>query len=170
MRDLRMVPVVEIVDGELPVAIDDELLHAGHDFHVALQGQEVEPKFARHAKVLIKRRSRGVVRGEDEPLEAVQLGNLAEAYLRPVEVLPIEVPVAGDPGQRPVNAVRPAMVRTEEALHIPLLCPTNGVAAVRTGVQHRLDAAILLAHYQHVVTPHNGLEEIAGFRDLGLVA
>src|SRR5271156_459363 len=62
MGDLRMIPIEEVVDGDFPVAIDDELLNAGNYHHVTARRDQIESEPPGSAQELLQRRCGNVVR------------------------------------------------------------------------------------------------------------
>src|SRR4051812_3419806 len=91
------------------------------------------------------------------------MGRLVERSL-------IEEVEIGDADEIAGQVVGPAVVRAHEDLGVAFLGATHCIAAVRTRVQQRLDAAVLLANRQHVVATDGRLEEVAGLWNLALVA
>ena len=170
VRDLRVVPVEEVVDRELPVAVDDELLDAGDDLDVPPQRDQVDAQPAGRAEVVLEPRGRRVERREDEAVVALELRDLAKAKLAHVEIALVELVDPGDADEVPADVVRPPVVRAHEGLGVAFVGSAHRVAAVHARVQEAPDAAVLLPDREDVVEPHGRLDEVARLGDLRLVA
>src|SRR5581483_3304717 len=169
MAYLRMVPVKQVVNRDLPVAFDHELLDPRNHLHVPAQRDQVETEPAGRTQKLLERRRTRIVRAEDEPLVRGDLRDLRKPAALLVELAAVEDVEAGNAVQLPVDPIRPSVVRTQKAPRIALLRPAHGVAAMRARVEHRPYRAVALAHHQHVVAPHHRLEKVARLRNLRLV-
>jgi len=89
VRDLRVVPIGHIVNGEPPVAIDHELLDSWHDLDVAHR-KKVQGQPPCRPEVVLERRGRVVHPGEDEALVVRHLRNAHHAVLRLIQVTLVE--------------------------------------------------------------------------------
>ena len=168
--DLRVVPVEEVVDRELPVARDHELLDAGHDLEVAAQHHEVDREPRRRPEVVVERRRGRVHRCEDEALVRVELRDLAEPVLGAVELVVVQLRHPGDADEAAVEAIGPPVVGAHEDLGVALLGAADRVATMSAGVEEALDAAVLLAHDEHVVAPDRRSKKSPAFGIWRLVA
>ena len=154
VSDLRMIPIEKIVDCDFPVAVDDELLDAGNHDHVAPRGNHIEAEPPGSAEKLFQGRCGNVVRPEYESLVGCHLCHLCQPVFRFVELIGIEGLESRHAEKLSVDAVGPPVIRAQEALGVAFLGATDGVTAMRAGVEHRFNRSILLPHHQHIVAAH----------------
>jgi hypothetical protein len=96
-----VIPVEDVVHGELPVARDDELLDTGHHFQLALAGKELQPGNTGTAEELQQRQRLWVQRGQNEALVDLQLSDLTQTAGRDVHVVVIQLVQPGTPTNLP---------------------------------------------------------------------
>jgi len=99
---LRMIPVEQVVDSDLPVALNHELLDPRHDLHLASQGNRIETKPPGSSEEVFQRRCRGVMRAEYESFVIGHLRHWSQPMPRFVELSTVE-------GVEPRNAIEPAV-------------------------------------------------------------
>src|SRR5262245_20539643 len=85
-----MVPVEQIVDGDLPVALDHELLNAGHDFHISAEGDGIEAESPGGSEEFFQRWRGRVMGAKYEPLVVRYLRDRRQPVPRFIEFSIIE--------------------------------------------------------------------------------
>ena len=128
-----MIPVEEIVDGDLPVAVDDVLLDAVHGFDRAVGHEQPQADAADLSQIVVKRRRFGIERREVEAVGVIDLCRLGESPLRLVEVLSVVGRQARYADQVSVQVVVPAVIGADERFGIALLGTAKRVAAMAAG-------------------------------------
>src|ERR1700693_1602334 len=139
MSDLRMIPIEEIVDCDFPVAIDDELLDGGHHDHFAARCNHIEAEPAGSAEKLFQWRCGNVVRPEYESAVCCYLRHLRQPVPRFVELTVVEGLESRHAKKFSVDAIRPSVVGAQEAFRVAFLRATDGVTAMRAGIEHGFD-------------------------------
>ena len=137
VADLDVIPVEQIVDGDLPVAVDDVLLDTieGHD--IAFVQHALDADTADVAQIVEQAGRRRIQGREVEALVVIDLRRRGQAPLRLVNVVAIEVRLAGNADQPAVQAVGPAVVAADKSLCVAKLGPAQRIAAMAAGVQQR---------------------------------
>ena len=97
-------------------------------------------------------------------------GDLDEAPSRFVELLVIGLAEIGHADQLAVGAVAPAVIGAGEDGRVALVVAAHLHAAVAAGVEEDVDLAFPVAAQDHRFLAHARDEEVAGVRDLALVA
>ncbi len=170
MRDLDVVPVEEVVDRQLPIALRPVLAHAVQELDLAPGGHQVDAEAAHPAEVLLERRRRWIEGRENEAAVARHLGGGCEPPSLAIQVAAVEDVLAAHADQRAVEVVTPAVVGADEARGVAEFRPADAVAPMRTGIQQDVDAAVAPAHNNHFVLADPVREEVARLGELGLVA
>ena len=164
----------EVLGRKLPVARDQPLVDAADDLGATLPAvpgveEQVEVELVA-AEVLEERRRRRVPRRPDRALVALELRHLDEAPAGAVELLAVRVLGERHPDQRAVGRVAPAVVGTHELDRVALVVPADLHPAMPAGVEEDVDPGGPVAAEDDRLLAHRGHQEIAGTRDLALVA
>ena len=171
VRERHVIPVAGVVvAGELPVRPHDPLVDAGDEFRAAVAFQN-EVHVPGHVAEVVQeaRRVRGEG-GEDETLVGVHLRGLDEAVLRQVDLVVVPLLAPGDPDEFAVRVVGPGVVRTGEPLGVAPVGAADPHAPVPATVDQGVQRAVQAAGDDDGLLAHIGGEEIAGLRNLALVA
>ena len=120
VRDLRVIPVVAVLDEELPVRLNAVALRAADDLHadVGLIGDQVEV-LLRAGEVVVQRDAQRIEIHEVEAAIALQTRRRAQAERRARERRPVAV-LVGHADQGAFIAEGPAVVKALEALRLAL--------------------------------------------------
>ena len=167
VRHADVVPVVDVVDGEFPVAAHAVLLHAVQELHLALRRHEVDAEPSDPTEVVLEWRRRRVERREDEAVVARDLGRRRHPPSPLIEVAPVEDILLRHADERAVEVEAPAVIRAHEALRVADLGPAHLVAPVRAGVEQHTDRAVPPPHGDDLVLADPAREEVAGVRGSG---
>src|SRR6516164_798655 len=100
----------------------------------------------------------------------IELRDRAEAPALALQLAVISFLEIRHPDQPPVIAVGPAVIGAGEGRGIAGAGATQPVAAMAADVEERAHLATRVAHDENRVLTHIGREEVAGLRDLALVA
>ena len=160
----------EILGRELPVARHDPFM-GRDDLDPALAPVDKGVEIPRHlAEIIAQRRRLGIEGGEPQPLVIVELRHRREAPAVAVELVMIGLLQIRHAGQPAVIAVGPAVIGAGEARGVAAVGAAQPVAAMPADIEKGVHLAAGVAHDQHRVLAHVGGEEIAGPRDLAVVA
>src|SRR5439155_14592251 len=108
--------------------------------------------------------------GEDHALVVLELSDLDEPPARCVELSAVRILEIRHADQLAVGGVTPAVVRAQELDRVALVVAADFHPAVPAGVQEDVDAAAAVATEDHRFLAHRRHREVAGSRDLTLVA
>src|SRR5262249_32278064 len=158
----------DVVDGELPVAVDDPLLDPADDPGVAGAVNDVEADAADLSQVVVEVRSIVVESCEDEAVVALGASGNQAPFLA-LEVLVVIVLESGNADELALQVVSPAMVGAHEGGGVTLLGPADRVAPVAAGIEQDLGVSFLVPHGDYAVLADVVHEEVARVRDLRVV-
>src|SRR3546814_525698 len=89
MTVLDVIPVEEIIDRDLPVAVDDILLNTIHNFDGAVRHEQAKANAADLTQIIMERWRIRIERREIEAVDMIYLRRLGEAPLRFVKALAV---------------------------------------------------------------------------------
>ena len=169
---MHMIAVAaEILRRELPIARHDPFVHAADHLDTALAAVEERVEIPAHlAEILGERRCFEVEGGEVQTFVIVELRYGHEAPLLPIEFVVIGLFQIRDADQLAVIPVGPAVVGAGEAGGIAVIGAAQPVAAMAAHIEESANRTGRVAHDQYRVFAHVRREEIAGPRDLALMA
>jgi len=161
----------KVLGREFPVGAHRRGQRTTNKFRTALVIVEQDVEIpAEVAQIVVQRTHVRVEGGEHQALVAGH-ARLVQPPLRLVEVVAFLVDLLFVHAQQAAVAPeRPAVVITDELAGIALVGETHPVAAVRTGVEHDADRAVLGAAGDHRILPHIGGDEVALLWHLRFVA
>src|SRR5262249_10271042 len=122
------------------------------------------------AQILRQRRRLRIEGGEDQSAVAVELRHRHETPFAAVEFAKIEFFELRDADQASVVAVGPAVIGAGKTSGVARGGAAQTVAAMPADIQEGMDLAVTVADHQNRVLAHIGSDEVAGLRNLALMA
>ncbi|HXC14552.1 MAG TPA: hypothetical protein VNV39_17165 [Stellaceae bacterium] len=174
MADIVIAVAAEILRREFPVARHAPFLDAAQDLRTtvaavpAVEGLvEIVGKIA---EIFGEGGGRRVPGGPDRALVVAKLRDLDETPLRPVEGRVVGLAEIGHADQPAVGAVAPAVIGAGENGGVALVVAAHLHPAMPARIQKDVDFAGAVAAQDDGFLAHPRDEEVAGVRDLAVVA
>src|ERR1700722_6215382 len=172
MRPTDVIGVAaEIFGRKLPIARHDPFVDAADHLDPPLASVEEIIEVPGHfAEIMDERRRRGIEGGEIQPLVAVELRGRYHTPVLAVQLAVIGFLEIGYADERPVIAIGPAVIGAGKGGGVAVIGAAQAITTMPADVEEGVDLTRGVAHHQNRVFAHIGGEEIAGQRDLALVA
>src|SRR5215469_7811907 len=172
MAPVHVVTVTgEVLGRKLPVARHDPFMNAADQLDAAVAAVEEQIEIPGHlAEILAQRRRLRIEGREIQPLVVIELRHWAEAPALAVQLAVIGFVEIRHSDQPPVIAVGPAVIGAGEGRGIAGAGAAQPVAAMAAHVEECAHLAARVAHHENRVLAHISRKEVAGLRDLALMA
>ena len=161
----------EIFRREFPVARHDPFVDAADHLDTTLTAVKERVEVPSHfAKILAQRRRRRIKGGEPQALVIVDLRHCCQAPAVAIQFIVVGLFHIGHADKPAVITVGPAVIGAGKRRGIAGIGTAQAVAAMAADVEERAHLPSAVTQDQDRVFAHIGSEEIAGLRDLAVVA
>src|SRR5438105_332692 len=161
----------EILGRELPIARHDPFVNAADHLDAALAPVEEGVEVPAHlAEILAQGRRRRIEAREEEPFVLVELRDRHEAPALPIQFVVVSLFEVGHGDQLAVIAVGPAVISAGKARGIAVIGAAKAIAPMPAHIEKSSHDSVGATYHEHRVFAHIGREEIAGLRDLAIMA
>ena len=158
VADIVIAVAAEILRRELPVARDQPFLDAAEHLGLALAAvppvEDQVEKGRELAEIFEKGRRGGVPGRPDRALVIVQLRDLDEPPLRPIELGVVGLAEIGDADEPAVGRIAPAVIGAGKDSGAALVIAAHLHAAVAAGIEEHVDLTRPVAAQDHRFLAH----------------